>query len=200
VLPAGDADAAWALLAAGDVDLVVLDINLPGTMNGLQVLHRLRAEGRSVPVIMLTGWSSEMNRVIGFQLGADDYVVKPFSPRELAARVTAVLRRATAPDAAPRSRLTRGSITVDAGRREASAAGRRLRLSRREFDLLAHLTLRSPQVATYDELLRAVWHGSTGTTATVNEHVRRLRRALHDAAPHGPTITNVRGVGYVLDA
>ncbi len=193
------------LYGAGDVgleralewlpDLVVLDLMLPG-LDGWEVCRRLR-DTAPIPVIMLTARGEEDDRVTGLELGADDYLVKPFSPRELAARVRAVLRRADGAlsgDAAPV--LQAGDLLVDPMAREAQRSGQRLALTAKEFDLLVYL-MRNPNRAFYrDELLEAVWGWTYGDTATVTVHLRRLREKVEvdPGAPHH--LQTVWGVGY----
>ena len=186
------ADGAEALELAPDADLVVLDLMLPG-MDGREVCRRLRAAG-TVPVIMLTALGSSADRVLGLELGADDYVTKPFSPRELVLRVDAVLRR-TGPRAAPAPILD-GDLAVDVVARTARREGAELRLTAREFDLLVFLLRHPGQVFTRDELLRRVWGWSVGGHATVTSHVRHLREKV-EARPSRPDrLVTVWGVGY----
>ena len=177
-------------------DLVVLDLMLPG-IDGLEVCRRLRALA-PVPVIMLTARGDETDRIIGLDLGADDYLAKPFSPRELMSRVRAVLRRAQAP--LPPSGippvLVCGDLTVDVPARETRLAGRVLPLTAREFELLVYL-LRHPRRAfRREELLEAVWGWSYGDTSTVTVHVRRLREKIEADAANPAHLTTVWGVGY----
>ena len=177
--------------------LVVLDVGLPGGMDGLEVCRRLRSGERTaaVPVVMLTARDGEVDRVLGLELGADDYVTKPFSPRELVARVRAVLRRADGPPAAPSGILRAGDVTVDTARREASVDATVVPLATREFDLLRHLAENPGLVLTRRQLLDAVWGaGWFGDERTVDVHVRQLRRKLGDALP----LATVWGVGYRL--
>ena len=181
-------------------DLVVLDLMLPG-IDGLEVCRRLRSRA-PVPVIMLTARGDEEDRVLGLELGADDYVVKPFSPRELTARVRAVLRRAVAsgvPDGFGVETLESGNLRIDLPARQATIAGAVVPLTAREFDLLVHLA-RSPRRAfTREELLERVWGYSFGDTATVTVHVRRLREKI-EAIPSEPAhLVTVWGVGYRWD-
>jgi DNA-binding response OmpR family regulator len=170
------------------IKLVLLDIRLPG-IDGFEVCRRI---GGSVPVIMLTARDEEADRVAGLELGADDYVTKPFSPRELVARVKAVLRRSAAPPAAGDvSRI--GPMTVARGAREVHVDGRRVTLTQREFDLLDYLVRRAGQVVTRDELLESVWgFVSPGETRTVEVHVAQLRKKLG----RPDLIETVRGFGY----
>lgn len=171
---------------------VVLDIGLPG-MDGIEVCRRLRAEGDRTPVLFVTARDEEVDRVLGLELGGDDYVTKPFSPRELVARVHAVLRRAQPVDV---ERLTLGAVTVDVPARRVGVDGTPVHLTATEFDLLVHL-MRSPgRVHTRETLLGAVWgYGAAAGTRTVDVHVAQLRAKL---GPHAPVRT-VRGVGYAAD-
>ncbi|WP_067485626.1 response regulator transcription factor [Actinomadura hibisca] len=177
-------------------DLVVLDLMLPG-MDGLEVCRRLR-ETSLVPVVMLTALGAETDRLVGLETGADDYVTKPFSPRELALRVRSVLRRARAvpPSAGNAGILRDGDLVVDVAAHEAFRGGVRLTLTAREFDLLAFL-LRHPRRAfTRDELLDRVWDWSFGDSSTVTVHVRRLREKIEDDPAAPGRIVTVWGVGY----
>jgi DNA-binding response OmpR family regulator len=169
----GDAGLSRAL--EWEPDLVVLDLMLPG-MDGLEVCQRLH-RSTPIPVVMLTARAAEDDRVLGLELGADDYVTKPFSPRELTARVAAVLRRsgATPAEAPPLPELVAGEIVVDPLSRDVRRGGEPVHLTAKEFDLLAHL-MRNPRVAfSREELMHAVWGWTYGDTATVTVHIRRLR-------------------------
>jgi DNA-binding response OmpR family regulator len=191
-----DAHGARAALAAGDPDLVVLDLML-GSDDGLDVLASLR-ESSDVPVILLTGKGDEHDRILGLKLGADDYLVKPFSPGELAARITSVLRR-TRRAAPPRAAtLEFGHLRIDVTTREVHLEGTVVDFTAKEFDLLAYLARSPRQVFSRDQLLAQVWESSSDwqDSATVTEHVRRIRRKI-EADPDNPRwITTVRGVGY----
>jgi len=197
----GDGRAAVACAAAHPPDLVVLDLMLPG-LDGFAVCRQLRAMV-PVPIIMLTGRGQEHERVAGLELGADDYVVKPFSPRELTARVKSVLRRAQgtlAPLGSPGEgvacRLRAASLEVDVVARQASIGGTLVAFTAREFELLVFL-MRNPRVVfRRDELLERVWGWTYGDTATVTVHVRRIREKI-EADPAQPLlIGTVWGVGY----
>jgi DNA-binding response OmpR family regulator len=174
--------------------LVILDVGLPGGFDGLDVCRQLRARESTakVPVLMLTARDSEVDRVLGLELGADDYVTKPFSPREVVARVKAILRRTD--DRRPtESVLSVGGVQVDTARREVTVAGVPVALATREFDLLVHLVENAGIVLTRRQLLDAVWGvGWYGDERTVDVHVRQLRKKLGDAAP----LATVWGVGY----
>jgi DNA-binding response OmpR family regulator len=179
---------ALAELHRHPVKLVLLDIRLPG-IDGFEVCREI---GGAVPVIVLTARDEEADRVAGLELGADDYVTKPFSPRELVARVKAVLRRAAAP-AQPGDVLHIGSVTVARAAREVHVDGQKVVLTQREFDLLDYLVRRAGQVVTRDELLESVWgFVYPGETRTVEVHVAQLRKKLG----HPDLIETVRGLGY----
>jgi DNA-binding response OmpR family regulator len=191
-------DGVSGLRAALDAppDLVVLDLMLPG-LSGLQVLETLR-KSAPVPVIMLTALSSEVDRVSGLELGADDYVAKPFSPRELTARVKAVLRRAGGPLETPSgpSRFEAGRLALDTTTRQVQLDGAPIELTVKEFELLAHLMRHPMRVFRREELLEQVWGFSYGDTSTVTVHVSRLREKV-EADPGSPRyVRTVRGVGY----
>jgi DNA-binding response OmpR family regulator len=185
-------------IAAFRPDVVLLDVGLPG-LDGIEVMRRLRAGGDRTPVVFVTARDDEVDRVLGLEFGADDYVTKPFSPRELLARVRAVLRRtADAPGAAPSGSppVTVGSVVVDPDARRVSVAGRPVQLTTTEFDLLLHLARRAGRVCPRDSLLTEVWGYPPGlVTRTVDVHVAQLRAKLEGAV----TIRAVRGVGYGLE-
>ena len=195
VLVESDGDAGLLRARAARPDLVVLDWMLPGA-SGLDVLRRLRADG-DVPVLMLTARTDEADRVLGLELGADDYLTKPFSPRELVARVGAVLRRAAAPVAAEPV-LRRGALELDVGARTARVAGGDVDLTTLEFDLLHALAAAPGRVFRRDELIERVWGGAyDGNDRVVDVHVSNLRQKLADAGGDD-LIRTVRGVGYAL--
>src|SRR4051812_17181027 len=175
---------------------VVLDVGLPG-LDGIEVCRALRTQGDWTPVLFVTARDDEVDRVLGLELGADDYVTKPFSPRELVARVRAVLRRGAASRSAGAGRrLAAGAVEVDLETRRARAAGRPVELTTTEFDLLAHLLRRPGRVAPREELLAEVWGYPAGTpTRTVDVHVAQLRAKLGAAA----RVRTVRGVGYAVE-
>ena len=195
----GDGHEALARADAKLPDLVVLDIMLPG-LDGLEVCRRLRSRA-PIPVVMLTARGSEEDRVLGLDLGADDYVSKPFSPRELTARVKAVLRRAAAPlgvlDRA--EAVEYDGLQIDLGAREARVRGELATLTAREFELLAFLARRPRRVFRRDELLEHVWGYTYGDTSTVTVHIRRLREKIEDDPSAPRHITTVWGVGYRFD-
>jgi len=193
-----DGAAAFERARAEPPDLILLDVMLPG-MDGLELCRRLRTTSQ-VPIIMLTARGQEADRVIGLDLGADDYVTKPFSPRELTARVRAVLRRppGMSEDGSPTPSdvLRAGDLEVDVAAREVRLAGETVALTVREFDLLAFLMAHSHRVFRREELLERVWGYTFGDTATVTVHVRRLREKV-ERDPASPShIQTVWGVGY----
>ena len=177
-------------------DAVILDVGLPDG-SGLDLCRELRAAG-SLPVLMLSAQGEEIDRVLGLELGADDYVSKPFSPRELLARVRSLLRRARMP--APAATLSDSPFEVDAAGQRASLHGRPLNLTRREFGLLAELLRHRERIRSRDELLTAVWGtDSDSTDRTVDTHIKTLRAKLQEAAPEYDYIVTHRGMGYSLD-
>ncbi|MES9540746.1 response regulator [Actinomadura sp. NPDC000600] len=192
------ADGRTALRKALDEppDLVVLDLMLPG-MDGLEVCRRLR-ETSTVPIVMLTALGAETDRLVGLETGADDYVTKPFSPRELALRVRSVLRRARGAlvPTGPSGPLRDGGLVVDVSAHEAALGGERLALTSREFDLLAFLLRHPRQAFTREELLERVWDWTFGDSSTVTVHVRRLREKIEDDPTTPRRIVTVWGVGY----
>lgn len=193
VAEAGDGACGLQMARGGDVDLVVLDLMLPG-LDGLEVCRRLRAADLHVPVIMLTAKDSESDRILGLELGADDYLTKPFSPRELVLRAQAVLRRGT--EAQGREVIVDGDLTVDMTSRKATLAGRPLALTLREFDLLAHLIHHPDEVLSRDDLMGAVWGWEHGDASTVTVHVRRLRGKIERDASQPTRLVTVWGRGY----
>ncbi|MFE6036768.1 response regulator transcription factor [Streptomyces sp. NPDC056452] len=199
VARASDGPAALEQYAARRPDLAVLDLMLPG-MDGFEVCRRMRAQG-PVPVIMLTARGDEDDRILGLETGADDYVTKPFSPRELVLRVDSVLRRVRAvATAGGRSALLEGAgLVLDPAARRATWEGRALALTLREFDLLAFLLRHPGQVFTREELMRAVWGWDFGDLSTVTVHVRRLRGKVEADPARPELIRTVWGVGYRLD-
>ncbi len=196
VAEAADGNVALQLLDADPPDLVVLDMMLPG-VNGLDILRRIRSNG-DTPVIMLTARAEESDRVAGLELGADDYVVKPFSPRELAARVNGVLRRTSARTAPVRGPIVHGALTIDPLSRQVDLAGTPIEMTPKEFDVLAFLASSPRQVFSRAQLLESVWQSSPEwqDPATVTVHVRRIRNKLEDDPEHPTWITTVWGVGY----
>ena len=200
VRTAHNGETALEILRSEAFSAVLLDVALPG-IDGLEVLRQLRATGQNLPVILLTARADEIDRVLGLELGADDYLVKPFSPRELVARLRALLRR-TAEAAVLRAQLAasapvNGPLLIDSARRIARFHGVQLDLRPREFDLLALLAAHPEQVWTREALLRRVWGGDEYIDArTVDVHVRRLRAKLAAVDEHDQSIQTEWGVGY----
>ncbi|HET9462328.1 MAG TPA: response regulator transcription factor [Gaiellaceae bacterium] len=197
-LEAADGNAARGAIERSEPDLVVLDVMLPGT-DGLELCRWIRARSE-LPVIMLTARGEEADRIVGLELGADDYVTKPFSPRELAARVRSVLRRA-APTRDSVECLTFGDIELERTTREARKAGAEVRLTAKEFDLLWFLASHPRRVFSRDQLMASVW-GYTAAldTGTVTVHVRRLREKVEDDPSEPKYLETVWGIGYRLAA
>ncbi len=197
---ADDGESALAMLAANPADIVILDLELP-RMNGLEVLMRIRRES-DMSVIVLSGRGDESDRVLGLDLGADDYIVKPFLPRELLSRVRAVTRRAVrVRDSVPsRTVIVHGPITIDRTSRECFYDNTLVTLTAKEFDLLAHLASSPRRVISREELLESVWGSSSQwqDPATVTEHVRRLRNRLEAAGGDPSWLRTVRSQGYVF--
>ncbi len=182
-------------------DLVLLDLMLPG-MDGLEVCRLLRAE-QTVPIIMLTALGEESDKILGLETGADDYLSKPFSPKELVARAKAVLRRASGPLAKSDEivdPLSFDELQIDPAAREVRLEGRLVQLTSREFDLLLFLAVRARTVFTREELLEHVWGYTVGDTATVTVHVRRLREKIERDPTHPRHLVTVWGVGYRFDS
>jgi DNA-binding response OmpR family regulator len=173
-------------------DMIVLDLMLPD-IDGIEICKRIRQRS-DVPILMLTARDEDVDKIIGLEVGADDYLTKPFNPRELVARVKAILRRATPERRELESAVLRhGDLTIDAGRREAKVGDEEIQLAPKEFDLLWELLDHRGLVLTRDQLLERVWgYTFAGDTRTVDVHVRQLRRKLGDASP----IVTVWGVGY----
>lgn len=194
----GDGPSALERAAAATPDLMVLDLMLPG-LDGLEVFRRIRSLA-PVPVVMLTARGDEDDRVMGLELGADDYVAKPFSPRELTARVKSVLRRAdgsvSASPPGANSVLSAGDLEVDVTAHEARLGDRPVPLTVREFELLVYLMQHPHQVFRRQELLERVWGYSFGDTSTVTVHVRRLREKIESDPSSPQRIQTVWGVGY----
>jgi two-component system phosphate regulon response regulator PhoB len=191
---ASDADEARAVLRRSRPDLVILDLMLPDR-SGTEVCRDLRNDPAlaDIPVIMVTAKTEEVDRVVGFELGADDYVTKPFSPRELVLRVRAVLRRGRSP-ASSKSHMSHGPLELDTERHRCWVDGREVSLTAKEFGLLAALMARPGRVLTRDQLVEEVWGSDiTVTLRTIDTHLTRLREKLGSAAD---LIDTVRGVGY----
>jgi two-component system response regulator ResD len=193
-LEAGDGGGARALLERQSPDIVVLDVMLPG-IDGLELCRWIR-DRSAMPVILLTARGEEADRIVGLELGADDYVTKPFSPRELVARVRAVLRR-TEPTAGPRQQLSFDGLELNGETREVRREGRELRLTAKEFDLLWFLASHPRRVFSRDQLMRSVWgYEAALDTGTVTVHVRRLREKVEADASRPRFLETVWGVGY----
>jgi DNA-binding response OmpR family regulator len=190
-----DGESALADLEAQPADLIVLDLMLPG-MDGLEVCRRIRAGGDDTPIIMLTALGSETDRVVGLEQGADDYVTKPFSPRELVLRVESVLRRAGERARPVHESVSDGNLALDTAEHTVTLDGERLSLTAREFDLL-HFFLGNPRQAfSREELLQKVWGWSFGDQSTVTVHVRRLREKIEVDPTNPVRLATVWGVGY----
>jgi DNA-binding response OmpR family regulator len=197
---AADGAAALSTAASDNPDLVVLDLTLPD-LDGIEVYRRLRAQRADLPVVILTARGDEDDRVLGLQIGADDYVTKPFSPRELVLRVQSVLRRATPADAdrATETVMIDGDLRVDRAGHRVFRDDSPLPLTAREFDLLAFLMGNPGRAFSRDELMREVWNWEYGDQTTVTVHVRRLREKV-EVDPAQPTrLVTVWGVGYRWD-
>jgi DNA-binding response OmpR family regulator len=203
VAAAGDAAAGAAAVERLGPCLVVLDLGLPGPVDGLELCRRLRAASR-LPIVVLTARGDEIDRIVGLELGADDYITKPFSPRELVARIKAVLRRSDPPPSDRATEAARptmpsvvsaGTVTVDPGRREVTEGGRIVALTSREYDLLLYLIRNAGLALSRDQILDGVWGpGWYGDERTIDVHVRQLRAKLGDGLP----LITVRGLGYRL--
>jgi DNA-binding response OmpR family regulator len=194
-LEAGDGDTARELIERHSPELVVLDVMLPGT-DGLALCRWIR-ERSDLPVIMLTARGDEADRIVGLELGADDYVTKPFSPRELAVRVRNLLRRAGGPTRTVGARLVYDGLTIDPETREVERDGKPLRLTAKEFDLLHFLASHPRRVFSRDQLMERIWgYTSALDTGTVTVHLRRLRTKI-ERDPARPTrLETIWGVGY----
>jgi two-component system, OmpR family, response regulator RegX3 len=197
VLTAGDGSAALALAAANPPDLILLDVMLPG-LDGLEVCRRLRARS-SVPILMLTAKDQEIDKILGLELGADDYITKPFSVRELLARMRAVLRR-TRPEASDNEAggmLAAGRVTLNLDRYEVTVDGQPIELSPKEFQLLRLLMLHQGRVLTRDSLIDQVWGDAfMGDLKTLDVHIRWLREKIEEDPSQPRHIVTVRGAGY----
>ena len=193
-LEAADGERARELIESSAPSLVVLDVMLPG-MDGLALCRWIRSRS-SLPVILLTARGEEVDRIVGLELGADDYVTKPFSPRELAARVRTVLRR-VGPEAPRDERLDFGDLAIDAATREVTKAGRPVQLTAKEFDLLRFMASHPRRVFSRDQLMSRVWgYEAAYDTGTVTVHIRRLREKLEDEPSQPRLLETVWGVGY----
>lgn len=190
---------------AKDIDLVVLDLMLPG-VGGLDLCQQIRTSLPELPIIMLTALAEEQDRVVGLTRGADDYVTKPFSPRELVLRIESVLRRSQATAHTPPAVLTVGPVTIDTGARSAvlrdpaTGAEQALALTVREMDVLIHLMENSGQAFTREQLMQEVWGWSYGDRSTVTVHVRRIRQKIEQDPSNPRILQTVWGVGYRMSA
>jgi len=194
VIQAGDGETGLAAIDREKPKLAILDIGLPGRLDGLEVCRRVRAR-METPVLMLTARDGEIDRVLGLELGADDYVTKPFSPRELVARVRAILRRTDGPPKDAPEILVAGQVEVDTRRREARVGGAVVPLAAREFELLQFMAANAGLALTRQQLLDGVWGADwCGDERTVDVHVRQLRKKLGSALP----LATVWGIGYRL--
>ena len=199
VLVARDGEQALELARREEPDLIILDLMLPG-LDGIEVCRILRRE-RDVPILMLTARDEEIDRVVGLEVGADDYVSKPFSVRELLARVKAILRRARGPAPQPEDRLHAGVLTVDVSRHEARLGGVPLDLTALEFAVLETLARHPGHVLSREQLLEQVWgYAYHGDLRVVDAVVKRLRAKLREVGPAEDPIVTIRGVGYKLEA
>jgi DNA-binding response OmpR family regulator len=198
VLVAWDGEQALVLARTENPDLVILDLMLP-KIDGIDVCKLMRQES-DIPIIMLTAKDEEIDRVLGLELGADDYVVKPFSVRELMARVKSVLRRTRQPQSAKPTPVRIGKLNIDTGRYEAYWADTPLDLTALEYNMLHTLAIQHNRVLTREQLLEQVWgYDYHGDVRVVDAVVKRLRAKLRTAAPKQDLIATVRGVGYKLD-
>ncbi|QHT60500.1 response regulator transcription factor [Paenibacillus lycopersici] len=201
---AEDGETALRMATVGEFDLILLDVMLPG-MDGIEVCTRLR-QAKATPVIMLTAKGEEMNRVQGFEVGADDYVVKPFSPREVIYRVKAILRRSSATAFLTKEALTSNNIVfphliIEHDAHRVMAGGQEVSLTPKEYELLHYLAISPDKVFSREELLKDVWNYEFfGDLRTVDTHVKRLREKLNKVSPEAAMmITTVWGVGYKLE-
>jgi DNA-binding response OmpR family regulator len=197
VLTATDGETGYRLAIEKKPDLVILDLMLP-KMNGLDICRKLRSEGFVTPIMMLTARGEESDRVFGLDLGADDYVTKPFSVRELLARVRALLRRGQTPESLPEE-LRFDDVVVDFIRYEALKGGVAIKMSRKEFGVLRLLAAKAGEVITRDDLLNEVWgYENYPSTRTVDNHIALLRSKLEEDPAEPSHLITVHGVGYKL--
>jgi DNA-binding response OmpR family regulator len=203
VATADNGTTGFELASSEPWDLIILDLRLPG-MDGLELCRKLRANSVYIPVLMLTSKSSELDRVLGLEMGADDYVTKPFSIIELMARVKAILRRVSALSKQQTpvnvNPIEQGRLALDVDKRTVALDGHSVELTAKEFDLLLHFVKAPGKVFTRADLLDAVWgYGHQGYEHTVNSHINRLRSKLHIPSVTQPCIVTVWGVGYKLN-
>jgi DNA-binding response OmpR family regulator len=195
---AGDGETALARIGSRQPDMILLDLKLPGKMDGLAVCRQVRARERYIPVIMLTAKDTAIDKIIGLEMGADDYITKPFDDRELIARVRAVLRLVyQAGGASRRERLQIGQMVIDRAGRTVTVAGQRIELAPKEFDLLETLAWNRGRVFGREMLLERVWgYDYMGESRTVDVHVQRLRSKIEPDPAEPRYLLTVRGVGY----
>lgn len=195
----GDGDLGFRRALSGEFHLIILDLMLPG-MNGLEICRKLRAGSSFVPILMLTAKSSEVDRVVGLETGADDYLIKPFSIHELLARVKAIFRRVELLSSEQRSddqRIVCGGLEIDSDKREVTICDRRVELTAKEFDLLAQFASHPGKVYSRKQLLDLVWgYQHVGYEHTVNSHINRLRRKIEPDPNKPEFLLTVWGVGY----
>jgi DNA-binding response OmpR family regulator len=200
---ARDGNAGLRKGSTGSWDLIILDLRLPG-VDGLEICRRLRQTSEYVPILMVTSKSSELDRVVGLEVGADDYVVKPFSVLELMARVKAILRRTELSEkqqAKSRLEVRLGCLAIDSATRSTMVHGEHVELTAKEFDLLFHFAKNPNRVFRRAELLDSVWgYGHDGYEHTVNSHINRLRAKIENDPAHPELIVTVWGVGYKMNA
>jgi len=203
VVVSGDGNSGLRRASSGAWNLIILDLRLPG-IDGLEICRRLRQQAVQVPILMLTAKSSELDRVVGLEIGADDYVTKPFSVLELMARVKALLRRTELTDNSQRElhrELRVGCLAIDPTKRRATIRGETVSLTAKEFDLLHHFASHPEHVFRRAELLDSVWgYGHDGYEHTVNSHINRLRAKIERDPAHPELIVTVWGVGYKMRA
>jgi len=203
VIVSGDGNSGLRRASSGAWNLIILDLRLPG-IDGLEICRRLRQQAVQVPILMLTAKSSELDRVVGLEIGADDYVTKPFSVLELMARVKALLRRTELTDNSQRElhrELRVGSLAIEPTKRRATIRGETVSLTAKEFDLLHHFASHPGHVFRRAELLDSVWgYGHDGYEHTVNSHINRLRAKIERDPAHPELIVTVWGVGYKMSA
>ena len=198
VLTATDGEVGYQLIRDAAPDLVVLDLMLP-KLSGYELCKKVRDEGMTTPIVMLTARGEEADRILGLDLGADDYVTKPFSVRELMARIRALLRR-TNPEPTALDELRFDDVIVDFRRYEASRGNEKIKMTRKEFGTLRLLAERAGLVVTRQDLLKEVWgHGHEPTTRTIDNHVASLRAKIEKDPSHPKRLLTVHGVGYKLD-
>ena len=195
---ASDGRRGLAMAQASDFDLIILDLMLPG-IDGLEICRQLRSHADNTPILMLTAKSAELDRIVGLEMGADDYLPKPFSVRELVARAKAILRRTEMAAIQPDDQevINAGDLSLDYKRRAVTIAGKEMELTAREFDLLWHFANHPGQVFTRGQLLDKVWgYGHDGYEHTVNSHINRLRAKIESDPSNAKYIQTVWGVGY----